>query len=360
MRILIDNVVFYIQKRGGISVVWQEIISRILRERNVNVKFLEYGKTINVFRTGLDIDNTKIINRSGVFFFIKRYLNPKYKSNEKFIFHSSYYRTCGNKNAINIVTVHDFTYEMFYPFLKRVLHGWQKRRAIRKSDYVVCVSENTKNDCMKYIKDLDESKVKVIYNGVSERYFPIKDKESLQLPFPLQSYILFVGDRSHYKNFDLVVEFWKCSNYNLVIVGSPLNRYEEMLFKNLRHGNKYVILTDIPNDRLNEIYNGAFCMIYPSKYEGFGIPILEAQKAGCPVIAHDASSIPEIMGYDDLLLHELTSNEIQEKIQIIENQDNRDKLVELGVKKAQYFTWDRTYSQLMKLYRQAYIEKNNR
>jgi len=354
MKVLIDNVVFYIQKRGGISVVWQEIISRILKEKNVHVKFLEYGKTINVFRTGLDIDNTKIINRNGAFFWIKRYLNPKYEFQEKFIFHSSYYRTCNNKNAINITTVHDFTYEMFFPYLKRVLHSWQKHRAIRRADYVVCVSENTKRDCLKYIPDLDESKIKVIYNGVSERYRPLIDKSSLQLPFPLNSYVMFVGDRTHYKNFNLVVEFWKRSNYNLVIVGSPLNNAEETLFENLDPEKKYVLLTDIPNDRLNELYNGAIALIYPSKYEGFGIPIIEAQKAGCPVIAYDASSIPEIMGYKDLLLHELSVEEINRKVQIIEDETDRNRIVKEGINYVQRFTWDNTYSQLMELYRKAY------
>ncbi len=358
MKVLIDNVVFYIQKRGGISVVWQEIITRILKERNVNVKFLEYGKTINVFRTGLDIDNTKIINRNGAFFFIKRYLNPKYDSDEKFIFHSSYYRTCNNKNAINITTVHDFTYEMYYPFLKRVIHNWQKRRAIRKSAYVVCVSENTRRDCLKYIKNIDESKIKVIYNGVSERYLPIKDKSLLQLPFPLQSYVMFVGDRTHYKNFNLVIDFWKKSNYNLVIVGSPLSITEQAMFEDLPEGKKYVSLTDIPNDRLNEIYNGAFCLIYPSKHEGFGIPIIEAQKAGCPVIAYDSSSIPEIMGYKDLLLHELSVNDIQDKVRYIEDEDNRNRLVAEGIGYVQRFTWDNTYLKLMELYKTAFKNKN--
>lgn len=358
MKVLIDNVVFYIQKRGGISVVWQEIITRILKEKNVNVKFLEYGKTINVFRTGLDIDNTKIINRNGAFFFIKRYLNPKYVSDEKFIFHSSYYRTCNNKNAINITTVHDFTYEMYYPFFKRLIHSWQKRRAIQRSAYVVCVSENTRRDCLKYIKNIDESKVKVIYNGVSERYLPIRDKSSLQLPFPLKSYVVFVGDRTHYKNFNLVIDFWKKSDYNLVIVGSPLSITEQTMFENLNHDKKYVLLTDIPNDRLNEIYNGAFCLIYPSKHEGFGIPIIEAQKAGCPVIAYDSSSIPEIMGYKDLLLHDLSVNEIQEKIRYIEDEENRSRLVEAGIEYVQRFTWNNTYRELMELYKVAYNTKN--
>ena len=359
MKVLIDNVVFYIQQRGGVSVVWREIINRILKEKSIHVKFLEYGKTSNIFRTGLDIDNTKIINRNGWFFPIKRYLNPKYEFNERFIFHSSYYRTCQNKNAINITTVHDFTYEMFFPFLKRTLHGWQKRRAIRNSDYVVCVSENTKKDCLKYIKGLDESKVKVIYNGVSKRYYPIEDKMSLQLPFPHQSYVMFVGDRTHYKNFNLVVDFWKKSNYNLVIVGSPLNISEQALFDDLGPDKKYVLLTDIPNDRLNELYNGAFCLIYPSKYEGFGIPIIEAQKAGCPVIAYDASSIPEIMGYKELLLHELSENEIQKKIKYIEDENNRRELTKAGINYVQKFTWDNTYTQLIELYRKAYAEKRN-
>jgi len=352
MNILIDNIVFYIQKRGGISVVWNEIISRILKEKNVTVKFLDYGYSDNIFRKRLNINKLSLIKKDNRFLSFKRYLNPSCEMDGKFIFHSTYYRTCNRKNAINFTTVHDFTYEKFYPFFKRIIHSYQKNKAIRKADYVVCVSENTKRDCLKYVKNIDSEKVKVIYNGVSDCYFPIENKNSLDLPFPANSYVLFVGDRSFYKNFKLVVDYWKNSEYNLVVVGSNFNEKEKEFFDGTCK--KHVLLTDISNEKLNEIYNGAFCLIYPSSYEGFGIPVLEAQKASCPVIAYNASSIPEVIGYKYFLLNNLSVKEIQEKTQFLENESNRKSIIKSGIEFAKRFTWDNTYNQLIELYKKAY------
>ena len=110
----------------------------------------------------------------------KRYLPVTCKNvNESFIFHSSYFRISSNPNAINITTVHDFTYEYFYHGLHKWIHCWQKYYAIRKSKYVVCISENTKKDLLNFLPDVDEKKIHVIYNGVSDDYYPWKVRQVL-------------------------------------------------------------------------------------------------------------------------------------------------------------------------------------
>lgn len=357
MKIIIDNIVFYIQKRGGVSVVWHEMIKRLLKNDSLNPNFLEYGLTENIFRNNLIINDDNIIKNNSRLLGIKRYLNPKVSSQDKFIFHSTYYRTCSNKNAINITTVHDFTYELFYPFLKKKLHCWQKYRAIKHSDYVICVSENTKKDCLKYVKGIDKSKLVVIYNGVSDDYHLLNNDFDTRLPFEKESYILFVGDRSHYKNFNFVIDYWKKSEYNLVIVGSQLNEQEKINVSEKIDSN-YVVETGISNKRLNELYNGALCLMYPSNYEGFGIPVIEAQRAGCPVITFNSSSIPEIIGDHTLLLQKLDIEELKQKMEILKDSDRRQKIIDDGLKNSTRFSWDKTYQKLEELYHKAYLEKN--
>jgi len=113
----------------------------------------------------------------------------------------------------------------------------------------------------------------------------------------------------------------------------------------------------IDNVQLNVFYNCAYVLLYPSKYEGFGIPVLEAQKAGCPVIAYNASSIPEIIGDDSLLIHELSVDEIHRCLKILEDDTMRLQIINKGIINAQRFSWERMYDQVVELYHKAWNEK---
>ena len=352
MKILLDNIIFYLQKRGGISVVWKELITRLLRD-GYKCSFIEYGKTENIMRNGISIEKNNIINKSSTFLKIKRYFSLTVSSKEKFIFHSSYYRTCRNKAAINITTVHDFTYEYFMKNrgLAYYIHIWQKYKAIRKSDYIICISENTKRDLLKFLPDINPDKICVIYNGVSEDYHKLNLINEELLPFPLHSYLLFVGERGHHKNFIKIAKVISETNYNLVIVGSPLSKKELELFKEV-DPLRIKVCTGISNEQLNVLYNGALVFVYPSIYEGFGIPVLEAQKAGCPVIAYKGSSIPEIIGDTPLLLETLNEKEIIQKIDLLHDEKLRAKIVEQGIVNSERFSWENTYKEVRNLYEQ--------
>ena len=101
------------------------------------------------------------------------------------------------------------------------------------------------------------------------------------------------------------------------------------------------------------IYNNAFCLLYPSKYEGFGIPILEAQQAGCPVIAYNSSSIPEIIGDTTLVFNDLEIDSILELFIIINNVDKRILIIQAGIKNASRFSWDKMAKNVTGLYIEA-------
>jgi mannosyltransferase len=354
MVVIFDNIVFYGQRIGGVSSVWYELIKRIILNKNITSYFIEYKYYINLFRKKLIIPQSLIILKSDFGIKLRRYLNPTINLKEKFIFHSSYYRVSTNKRAINITTVHDFTYEYFAFGLQKKIHCWQKYQAIRKSHFIICVSENTKKDLLKFIPNIDSKKIRIIYNGVSDDYFPIYENPS-HISYSNESYALYIGSRASYKNFILAVEAVATSKLNLVIVGSVLSKKEELFLNTALGKDRYKFLDNISNEELNVLYNNAYVFIYLSLYEGFGIPVLEAQKAGCPVIAYNSSSIPEIIGDTPLLINELSVISILNCFNILTDQRCRLKIVKDGIKNASQFSWDKMYSQIEKLYNEAWL-----
>ena len=349
--IYLDNIIFSLQKSGGISSVWYEHIKRLLRDGR-KTKFIEYPSAqSNLFRSEIEIPNEQIEAKSDKYLSFKRYLNPSITEYNPFIFHSSYYRTSSAKNAVNITTVHDFTYEYFSHGLARNIHCWQKYKAIRNSDFIICISENTKNDLLKFLPDVDKRKIRVIHNGVSEDYYKIQDSKALNIE--KGNFAVFVGARDGYKNFALAVEAIAETTLQLKIVGPPLNDSEKQFLKTKFGDNRYQYVGRVTNNELNKLYNSAFCLLYPSSYEGFGIPVIEAQKAGCPVIAANQSSIPEIIGDKSLLINSLTAKNIIEKINLLKNSSIRDELITAGLDNSKRFSWDNTFSATLDVYHEA-------
>ncbi len=359
MKAILDNIIFPLQKSGGISNVWFEFLYRITRKKDIELSFLDFENQ-NIFFQKL-LKNNYLPNIAHSKRFLERYRNPQLNDiHEKFIFHSSYYRICKNPYAINITTVHDFTYEYYNHGLAKFIHSWQKRQAILKSDHIICISENTKKDLLHFIPNVAPEKISIVYNGVSDDYHIISSSETLNtLPFPSLSYVVFVGSRAKYKNFELTVQAISKTSLNLVIVGSSLNSEEQsMINKHFQKDNRIYCTGYIDNSQLNIVYNNAYALLYPSTYEGFGIPVLEAQKAGCPVIAYNGSSIPEIIGDTTLLMQEISTKEIHHKLEILKNKQVRTKIITEGIKNAQRFSWDKMYENIINIYQKVWESRN--
>ena len=346
MKLYLDNIIFSLQRSGGISVVWKNIIETLQQSNCEHFTCLEYNHAeSNIFRKEMNLGCVRS-NRLPIQ--IARYLNPKIAFDDPFLFHSSYYRVCSNRNSRNITTVHDFTYEYFSRGLSKAVHCWQKYKAIRKSDVVVCISEHTKRDLLRFLPDIDESKVIVIHNGVSEDYRVVKSNRFSDLG----DFVLFVGARQSYKNFSLVVEAIQTTTLKLIIVGKPLTQSESIFIDNSLGRDRYRVYPFCSNEELNELYNAAYCFAYPSLYEGFGIPVLEAQRAGCPVIAFNSSSIPEVIGDTPLLLHSASTKEFVEKLELLKLNSVRNEIVEQGLANSSRFSWERMGRQYFELYKQ--------
>lgn len=344
MKIYYDNIIYSLQKAGGISVVWTNLIQEVLKKA-ASLRFLEYGKALdNISRKDLLIPSAMIEDRKSYVLAMERFINPTIKEEEHFFFHSSYYRTCNNPNAINVTTVHDFIYNFYCQNrFSRYIHCKQMYSAIRKSDAVVCISNNTKKDLLRLLPDVNPNNVYTIYNGVGSSFYCTQEHT-------VEDYVLFVGNRNGYKNFLKIIEAVAISKLELVIIGSPLTEKENQSLKNA--GCRFRQLSFISDKELNELYNHAFCLIYPSEYEGFGLPIIEAQKAGCPVIACNRSSIPEVIGDNRLLMSTVTTSEILRLIECLRNLDFRASIVEKGLANAERFSWEKTADQYWELYYQ--------
>ncbi|WP_289105399.1 glycosyltransferase family 1 protein [uncultured Bacteroides sp.] len=359
MKCILDNIIFALQRSGGASVVWSEHIKRLLNEKDCNPYFIDFKTSFNnIFRKELNIPEKQVLFNSDNLMFIKRYINLNTKEKNKFIFHSSHYRIDKNKYALNITTVHDFTYEKYVTGIRRYVHCKQKYNAILNSDAIICVSESTKKDLLHYLPYIQENKIHVIYNGVNN-CFKVENpiNFSLDIPFSDKSYILYVGVRGpRYKNFSIVVDLCSEIKLPLIIVGGEqINDTEKGLLDIKLGKNYYKHFRGLSSNLLNELYNRALVFIYPSLYEGFGIPVIEAQKAGCPVIAFNNSSIPEVMGKSEFLLENNSFYALKNAVNEIKNNHLiREEEILRGLENSKRFSWDLTYKNTYNLYSNLY------
>ncbi|MGQ8337733.1 glycosyltransferase family 4 protein [Sunxiuqinia sp. A32] len=362
MNLYLDNIIFSLQKAGGISVVWYELIKRCLEDPEINVRFLE-EENDNIFSSELNASADKRLRNPLAKFpvQVQRYVNPN-KLKGKGIFHSSYYRISKSPQLLNVTTVHDFTYEYFRKGIAKSVHSFQKGSAIKNAHKIICVSENTKMDLLKFYPETNPEKIKVIYNGVDDAYRVEPGNSFSQLnelvPFGPQEYAVYVGERkSNHKNFKIAVKACKEANTPLVMVGSGKITEEETALFRERDFTNYTHLTGIRNEQLNTIYNSALCLIYPSSYEGFGIPIIEAQRAGCPVVASNNSSISEVAKDSAILIDDITTHNFAEKMELLKNnQSFTEQVIRNGLINSSRFSWDSCYKQTKKVYQELYEE----
>lgn len=328
MKIVYDNIIFSLQKMGGISIYWRELCKRIVE--HADVIFYEQPND-NLASQDLDIKRARECKRTPAW--ILRIVPFKKQLASGTIFHSSYYRISRKPGVKNVVTVHDFTNEYFGAGWKSKMHTWMKKRALYFADAVICVSESTKRDLQSFFPWVDESIVTVVHNGVSENYTPLENAEAeLARVFPkLQpGFVLFVGSQVGYKNFAMAEAASNAVNKKLVAVGT---------------GSEYGHMNEAD---LNILYNNAHCLVYPSEYEGFGIPVIEAMRAGCPVIATNRSSIPEVAGDAGLLMDVPSVDAITERIKQIDTM--QDDLTQKGFTQAEKFSWDKCFTETFEVY----------
>jgi mannosyltransferase len=361
MRIYCDNLIFSLQAVGGISVYWSEMLRRLLASEHT-VSLIERPSALNSsLRRGLVVpQKTEVLREHGPAQ-LARLQAVRIPMATGSIFHSSYYRTTTNRNVARVVTVHDFTYERFRHGPARWVHQLEKSRSLHAADGIICISQSTRRDLERFYPALDPARVRVIPMGVSETFHPLGHEQAIPeglRPAIVPPYVLFVGDRRFYKNFPLAVRTLALlPGYSLVMVGGgPLTNEERRLLDRLIAG-RYRHVGVLDGGSLNIIYNHAHCLIYPSRYEGFGIPVLEAMRAGCPVVAADNSALTETTAKAGILVASEQPEDWARRIADLDDPERRGHWQAAGLQHAAGYSWQRCYDETMSVYREVLAEK---
>ncbi|MEC5394326.1 glycosyltransferase family 4 protein [Bergeyella sp. RCAD1439] len=260
-----------------------------------------------------------------------------------------------------IVTIHDLIfmrYPQYYRWFDRKIHFWKFRNAAQQADLVIAISEQTKRDIMHYLQ-IPESKIRVVYQGCHQAFKEVLNEEFLsrlreKYPLP-KRFILNVGTIEPRKNLLNIVKSLKGTGIPLVVVGKPQKKYFEKVQKEIRKGAVDVLfLQGVTMEELAGLYRLADVFVYPSIFEGFGIPVIEALFSGTPVITSNTSCLPEAGGEAALYVHPNSVEDLRAKIAYLwENESERIRRREKGLAFVKKFNDEAIARNLMAVYREV-------
>ncbi|NML57219.1 glycosyltransferase family 4 protein [Chryseobacterium cheonjiense] len=256
------------------------------------------------------------------------------------------------------VTIHDLIfvrYPQYYSFFDRKIHFWKFKKATDTADKIIAISEQTKQDIIQFLK-VPESKIEVIYQGCHQAFkekqpeeFIQQTKEKFDLP---ERFVLNVGTIEERKNLLNVVKALKDTDIPLVVVGKK-TKYFKKVERFVRENKiKAYFLENVSMDELAAIYKLADIFIYPSLFEGFGIPVIEALFSKTVVITSNTSCLPEAGGPDSVYIDPKNPLDIQAKIKFLwQNESERKRRAEKGFGFVQKFNDEPIANQLMNFYK---------
>lgn len=364
MRIAFDHQIFSMQEYGGISRYFVELANQLSEVEDAQVKVIS-PIYVNAYlaarlpRVQLAGIKMPLVKRTGRLYrainmALAKPLTALYQPD---LLHETYYngQVSGPKGCKRVLTVYDMIHERFPgDFPARDTVAKNKVAAVQRADHVICISEHTRQDLIS-LHGVAPEKTSVIHLG-----FSLGQASTPVVPPTNQPFLLYVGSRAGYKNFAGLLQAYANSpdllkNYLILAFGGgALTAHELDLARQL--GIPAGQLVQIPggDDVLGGLYREAAAFIYPSLYEGFGIPPLEAMSFDCPVVCSNTSSIPEVVGDAALMFDPLSPKHMAQAIGVaVTDQVMRHRLIERGRERVKQFSWAACARQTLSVYKKV-------
>ncbi len=356
-----DHEIFCLQRYGGISRYFFEIASQLQRDSRFDVRivapfhFNSYLTTNPSFLIGLFVPPMPRTAK------LRDFLNGKItkwgvKAIKPDIIHETYYRMddYNYKRSKRVLTVHDMIHEKYPHYYLNDKTSEKKASAVKRADHVLCVSENTKKDLIEILK-VPQKKITVVYHGTS--FKPNSYAGSFSSRKSRRPYILYVGWRGHYKNFKRFLCAYSLASrlnnhFDLVCFGDKnISHKEKQLIRSMKLDNERIEFTNGEDKTLVDYYCGASAFIFPSIYEGFGIPLLEAMSCHCPIACSNIKCFKEIAGDAAEYFDPFNTDSIADAIQrIVYSSYRRKELIKLGNDRVKLFSWEKAAAKIGEIY----------
>ena len=296
-------------------------------------------------------------------------LAGKLKPYEIELYHSPHFVVPSGKAIYPIVvTIHDLTPLVIKQTMPHALHRryyyLANRLACRKAAKIVAPSQSTKSD-IERILGVPGDKIEVIYEGVHNVFRKISEKQvgEVKGKFAIKGgYIFALGNQKPNKGIEYLIDaFYKLTSsqglkHELILTGSPSDKFKGAQSRITRYGleHKVRLIGKVTDDELIALYSGASVFVFPSLYEGFGLPPLEAMACEVPVVASNRSSVPEVVGDAASIVDPSQVDELADAIiEAIEDESLRSRLVENGLKRIKDFSLEKFTRETVMVYKQA-------
>jgi glycosyltransferase involved in cell wall biosynthesis len=279
------------------------------------------------------------------------------------LYHSPNYSLNALGRGKSLMTIHDLSYLAYRQFSLasgRWHYAFKIKNYAEKVDAIIADSESTRSEIIKYLK-IPQEKIHVIHLACSEAFQPLPKSDRTQAimeKYKIKgNFILFVGTLEPRKNLKGLIQAYDRSrakeDYLLVLAGGKGWKYKHIfrLVKQLKLEERVVFCGYVPDSDLPALYNSASVFVYPSFYEGFGLPPLEAMACGTPVITSHTTSLPEVVGDAGVYVDPFAVEQISVSIDtVLSDTKLRQSLREQGLKRAKIFSWERTARETLELY----------
>lgn len=363
MKVLYDHQCFTQQQYGGVSRYHYQLIKELNKFQDVEVKLsLKYSNNFyinedNNFRVKKFFPNYKFYFKRTILDYINRIsTNQALEKGDYDVFHPTYFNPYF-LNHLNskpfILTVYDSIHEKYPEIINSIDKTLENKNVLlSKAELILAISNCTKNDLIE-LYNIPAEKIEVVYLAASINKQMAVNKEKFNLP---DKYILYVGNRDFYKNFNnffLAIEPLLKDNPELFLIaagGGMFNQDEMKLFgsKNLKNR---ILYRNADDTVLATLYSNALAFIFPTLYEGFGIPALEAMNCDCPVVMSNTSSLPEVGGDAAIYFDPNMIDDIREKIELVVlNKALRTELISKAVIQRNKFSYEKTALDTKKFY----------